>query len=59
MAQVNSSPGQSQVNGNVVVAPSLPVSVAQRARATAVITTVAYGQAEPGKQPSGTNPLRS
>lgn len=49
MAQVNSSPGQSQVNGNVAVAPSLPATVAQRARATAVLTTVSYAQSEPGK----------
>jgi hypothetical protein len=58
MAQVNSCPGQSQVNGNVVVAPSPPYSVTQNSRATAIATVVKYTQVEPGKQ-TATNPLRS
>lgn len=59
MAQVNSCPGQSQVNGNVAVVASPPFSVAQQTRTTAVAKVVTYSQAEPGKQPSNTNPLRS
>jgi hypothetical protein len=58
MAQVNSCPGQSQVNGNVVVVPSPPFTAAQQTRATAVAKVVVYGQSEPGKQ-TATNPQRS
>lgn len=58
MAQVNSCPGQSQVNGNVVVAPSPPYSVTQNSRTAAVATVVKYQQSEPGKQ-TATNPQRS
>ena len=58
MAQVNSCPGQSQVNGNVAVPASPPYSVTQNSRASAVATVVKYAQAEPGKQ-TATNPQRS
>ena len=56
MTQVNSTPGQSQVAGNVVVAPNVSAPGASNTRGTAALTTVAYMQSEPGKT---VNPKRS
>jgi hypothetical protein len=58
MAQVNSSPGQSQVNGNVTVVPGQSETGVTSAKILSSATIVKYSQSEPGKQ-TATNPLRS
>lgn len=58
MAQINSTPGQNQINGNVAVAPAQTETGVTSAKVTAAATVVKYNQSEPGKQTS-TNPQRS
>lgn len=49
MIQVNSSPGQNQIAGNIAVTPSVSAPGASNTRGTATLTKVAYMQSEPGK----------
>lgn len=49
MTQVNSSPGQNQIAGNIAVTPSVSAPGASNTRGTATLTTVAYMQSEPGR----------
>lgn len=60
MAQVNSSPGQSQPFGNKAVVPSPPYVPTQDARAKSTANVVPYKQTEPGRHGDpGINPIRS
>jgi hypothetical protein len=65
MAQVNSEPGKNQQFANTIVVPSQVstwsnvASPGLVAAQQSMITTVAYGQHEPGLTPAGNGPLRS
>jgi hypothetical protein len=60
MAQIISSPGQNQVFGNVVVAPATSeVGNVADTKVKATATIVKYGQTEPGRGITGSDPLRS
>jgi hypothetical protein len=59
MAQVNSTPGQNQAFGNVAVAPATSEAGASDTHTKATATIVKYGQSEPGRGITGSDPIRS
>lgn len=64
MAQVNSTPGQNQAFANTPVAASQistrsNLGVGLIPAQASMITTVAYGQVEPGLHPLANGPVRS
>jgi hypothetical protein len=59
MAQVNSTPGQNQAFGNVAVASSVSSAGASDTSTKATATIVKYGQTEPGRGITGSDPIRS
>ena len=59
MAQVNSTPGQSQAAGNQTVTSASSSPGVGGTQAKALLTTVAYSQSEPGKLSHSTDPVRN
>ena len=59
MAQVNSSPGQSQAAGNVAVVSTTAETGVTSAKIAAATVVVPYMQSEPGKAISTVNITRS
>jgi hypothetical protein len=59
MAQVNSSPGQNQVAGNVTVTSATAEVGTDQVKVAARAVTVPYMQVEPGKPINQTNTTRS
>jgi hypothetical protein len=58
MAQVNSSPGQNQIAGNLAVTAATSEVGAEKSHVFATATIVPYAQAETGRQVTQSDPIR-